>query len=199
MSHVLKYENNPLKCGLDMFFVSETCLGHGNYPVFKDFTTISDPTITACQHGGFAWYVKDSLCGHLVGLSYGSSFIAFSLDIFPHVVFVGTYIKPENSAHFDPVMFTDLASFIMDCHERNKVVFIGGDFNSRPGDLNNIRLDNNWRYEENIDKNNNSHGQTFFKDFCTTADVMPLNHLRYKNRKFCGDYTYEKAGKNIVR
>ena len=196
LSHVLKYDNPLEENELDMFFVSETCLGHGSYPVFKDFTTISDPTVKTCQHGGFAWYVKDSLCSHLIGVTYGSSFVAFSLDMFPHTVFVGVYIKPEGSAFFDPMMFTELGSYIMDCHERNKVVFIGGDFNSRPGDLNEIRTDNLWRYDENVDKNNNSHGRTFFKDFCTTADVMPLNHLNYKNRKFIGDFTYEKAGKN---
>ena len=90
LSHVLKYDNNPFQENeLDMFFVSETCLGHGSYPVFKDFTTISDPTVKTCQHGGFAWYVKDSLCSHLMGVTYGSSFVAFSLDIFPHTVFVG--------------------------------------------------------------------------------------------------------------
>ena len=128
LAHILKYDNNPLQEDeLDMFFVSETCLGHGGYPVFKDFTVISDPTVKACQHGGFAWYVKDSLCGHLIGVTYGSSFVAFSLDIFPHVVFVGIYIKPEGSQFFDPTMFNELGSYIMDCHERNKIVFIGGD------------------------------------------------------------------------
>ena len=104
-----------------MFFVSETCMGHGSYPVFKDFTVISDPTVASCQHGGFAWYVKDSLSPHLMGVTYGSSFIGFGLDIFPRIVFVGVYIKPEGSAFFDPKQFSELTSYVIDCHEHDKV------------------------------------------------------------------------------
>ena len=112
LPHVLKYDS-PLNIKkLDMFFVSETCLGHGSYPSFKDFTVTSDPTVKSCLHGFFAWYLKDSVHGYLMKVTYGSSFIAFSLDIFPHIVFIGVYIKPEGSVYFDPMMFTGLVSFI---------------------------------------------------------------------------------------
>ena len=192
---VLKYDGPLQKNVLDMFFVSETCLGHSSYPVFKDFTVISDPKVTKCQHGGFAWYVKDSLCSHVIGVTYGSSFIAFSLDIFPQIVFIGVYIKPETSTYFEPSMFAELCAYVIECHERNKTVFIGGDCNSRPGDLNGILPGSTWKYDKNVDKNLNSHGKFYFQDLCTTANVMPLNHLRYKKLKFDGDFTYQKANK----
>ena len=111
----------------------------------------------------------------------------------PHVVFIGVYIKPESSQFFDPLMFSELCSYIIECHEHNKTGILRGDFNNRPGELNNIRNNNLWIYTENMDKYSNSHGRTYFPVLCNSADVMPLNHLVFNHSTFQGDYTYHKA------
>ena len=150
-----------------MFFVSE-----------NNYVVISDPESSECSHG----------------LVYKrSSFIGFSFEMFPNIVFIGVYIKPEGSKYFDQCMFAELCAYVLDCHERNKIVYLGGDFNSRPGDFNCIMHENSWKYSNNVDKNCNSHGKKFFKDLCSTADVMPLNNM--KNKKACmpGDFTYHKG------
>ena len=43
---------------------------------------------------------------------------------------------------------------------------VGGDFNSRIGDLNNIKINGmNWRYESNCDKDSNLYGRHILKIF----------------------------------
>ena len=167
-------------------------MGYNGYPDYYGFTVISDPNISVCHHGGFAWYIKDSIYGNVFNVTFKSSFIAFSLDMFPHVVFIGAYVKPENSNYFDPLMFSEICSFIVECHNSHKIVFIGGDFNCRVGNLNSMMRNNLWKYDQNVDTITNSHGRIYFPALCDTAKIMPINHLNYKRRKFMGDYTYQK-------
>ena len=68
---------------------------------------------------------------------------------------------------------------------------MGGDMNSRPGDLN--ALNTSWHYNFNVDVNMNGHGRGLFSDMCKTAHIMPINHLRYKRKEFAGDFTYHKG------
>ena len=41
----------------------------------------------------------------------------------------------------------------------------------------------------------NYNGRNYGIDLCNTGNILPLNHLRYKNRTFDGNYTYFKADK----
>ena len=72
---------------------------------------------------------------------------------------------------------------------------IGGDFNSRPGDINQL-FDMN--YTSNIDKTSNNHGTTYFPDMCKTGDIFPLNQLKYNNKHYTGNFTYHKTGKKLT-
>ena len=92
-------------------------------------------------------------------------------------------------------MFAELCSHIIECHRMNKIVYLGGDLNCRPGNLNNISRDKSWSYTDNIDLKNNSHGRNFFPELCKVANIMPVNHLKYNNKKFPGDFTYIKSEK----
>ena len=47
----------------------------------------------------------------------------------------------------------------------------------------------------NTDLISNKHGNTYGKDMCRTAAILPLSHLRYKNHIFPGDFTYFKWNK----
>ena len=85
-------------------------------------------------------------------------------------------------------MFAELCSHIIECHRMNKIVYLGGDLNCRPGNLNNISRDKSWSYTDNIDLKNNSHGRNFFPELCKVANIMPVNHLKYNNKKFPGSW-----------
>ena len=125
-----------------MFFVSETCVGYNEYPSLENYVVISDPESSVCLHGGMAWYIKESLFEYVFAVTYVSSSFGFSLEMFPNIVFIGVYVKPEGSKYFDPCMFAELCAYVLDCHERSKIVYLGGDFNSRPGDFNCIIHEN---------------------------------------------------------
>ena len=192
MPLILNFKQSPLHNELlDVIFVSETCLGFGALPSLEGYTVISDPKISTCLHGGLAFYIKDYLFNHVIQLTFGKSFISLSFDLCPEYIFIGTYIKPESSRYFEAEMFAELCAHVIECHSLNKTVFMGGDLNSRPGDLN--ALNTSWHYNSNVDVNINGHGRGLFSDMCKTAHIMPINHLKYKRKEFPGDFTYHKG------
>ena len=70
------------------------------------------------------------------------------------------------------------------------IPFIGGDFNSCIGDPSSFVNSLSWTYNSNIDTITNKHGRTFFRDFCSTCDIMPINCLKYRNINIDNDYTF---------
>ena len=86
-----------------------------------------------------------------------------------------------------------MSILLKDCQKKKITPFIGGDFNSRPGNLKDLPLQ--WNYNENSDKNTNSYGETYFHDLCTVGRVMPVNHLIYEGKEFPGNFTYVKSDK----
>ena len=191
---ILNFKQAPIHNDLlDLIFVSETCLGCDALPRLEGYETIADPTIRTCSHGGMAFYVKRYLFNHVMQLKFGQSFISLCFDICPAYVFIGTYIKPESSRYFESEMFSELCAHIIGCHENSKTVFMGGDLNSRPGDLNKLTNNSLWNFACNVDKNTNAHGRNFFAAICEDAQIMPVNHLKYKNKEFVGDFTYQKG------
>ena len=93
-------------------------------------------------------------------------------------------------------MFSDLASSIYECIENERVPFVGGDFNSRLGDLNNFAhsIGLNWKYSQNMDSNTNSHSR-LLRDLCNLCKVLPFNHLKFCNTQFPGHFTFFRNGK----
>ena len=106
---------------------------------------------------------------------YGTSFISLSLDICPKYVFIGAYIK--------------------ECHDNGKVVFMGGDWNSRRGNFNLLSDDSTWIYNNNIDNIKNGHGRIFSPEICKVGKMIPINHLKYKGNVFDGNFTYQSGHK----
>lgn len=146
------------------------------------------------NHGGTAAYISDNIATHVFDITYRQSYIALRLDSCPTYIFIGTYVQPESSSYYTPVMFTDIINLLMNCKERNIIPILGGDFNCRPGNLNS--LDVNMKYAENVDKNSNKHGITYFKDICTVGNVFPINHLIFRKKQFPGAFTYHKSDKH---
>ena len=117
----------------------------------------------------------------------------FRFDFAPTYIVGGVYIQAENSKYFSPNMFAELDSLLSRCIECDYIPFIGGDFNSRLGDLN--LLSKSWHYSKNVDVTTNIHGRTFMTDVCKRNDTYPINHLKYKCTNFGGDFTYIKNEK----
>ena len=72
-------------------------------------------------------------------------------------------------------------------------MYVGGDFNCRPGNLNAIKNNSKWNYAENVDNKTNTNGITYFLDLGRTADVMPVNHMQYGRKTFEGDFNRRKV------
>jgi hypothetical protein len=53
--------------------------------------------------------------------------------------------------------------------------------------------DGKWKYVENVDKNTNGHGRTFFKDLCVVGNVKPINGLKFSQKTFKNDFTFLRS------
>ena len=183
----------------DLVFLSETNLDYNSLPEIEGYVLISDPSVVKCNHGGLAWYIKASLAKHVFDINYKQCYISLRVDLFPKLVFIGAYIQPEGGRYFDPTMFSDVANITETARRKGLIPYVGGDFNSRLGDLNEFRTDCSWKYEPNIDSVVNKHGKTLFKDMCTAADINPINGVKYKKRRFDNEYTFIRAnGKSQI-
>ena len=149
-----------------MIFISETNLDYDALPSFKDFTTVADPSKKICTYDGIAWYVRNSLAKHMFQVQFNEVYISFRLRLVPNFVFIGVYVQPEGARNFDVHMFAEVGALLADCDQKGLIPYVGGDFNSRPGDLHLINTDTTWTYVKNIDSKTNKHGRTLFRDLC---------------------------------
>ena len=181
---------------LDIVFLSETHCNVKGLGDVNGFTKYGDPSFPVVQkHGGLAVYIKDFYAQYMKDLRFSKSTISFTVSNIPNVFFMGLYIYPSDSRNFKD---TDFASVVNDINYwllKGYYPFIGGDFNSRPGDLNNVSEKSlKWRYRNNKDIIKNSHG-TLFADMCDVLNILPVNHCFYRGKYFDGGYTYFKANK----
>ena len=182
-----------------MIFISETNLGYDALPSFEKYTRVADPSKKTCSYGGIAWYIKNSLAKHMFQVQFNEAYISFRLTIFPNYVFIGVYVQPEGARHFKVNMFADVGALLAECHDKGFTPYIGGDFNSRPGDLHLINSDNTWKYESNADRNTNKHGKTFFRDICCAGNVKPINGMKYYGKTFDNNFTFIRSnGKSQI-
>ena len=137
--------------------------------------------------------MKDIYTRNIFNLSYSDCYVIFRFDFAPSYIFDGVYIQLENSKYLTSRMFAEVDSLLSHCIEYNYIPYIGGDFNSRLGDLN--LLSNTWHYSENVDAVTNKHGRTFMMGVCKRNDIFPINHLKYKRATFEGNFTYHKNEK----
>ena len=72
------------------------------------------------------------------------------------------------------------------------ITYIGGDFNSRIDDINDISQKSlKWRYQQNVDTITNNHGRQL-ASICELHNILPLNHCLYVT-VWEGNFTYHKA------
>ena len=141
-----------------MVFIFETNLTTMALPTFDNYTVISNPNRKSSSHGGIAVYIKNHLRKNVIDIEYNECYISFRLDIAPDFIFAGIYIQPENSKYFSIQRY----ALLRKCNQCNYTPFIGGDFNSILGDMNNLAP--SWRYETNRDEPTNKHGGIYTRD-----------------------------------
>ena len=178
----------------DIIFIFESNLPHLALPKIDGYTVFSNPENKYCKHGGIAMYIKDNISSNIFDITYNECFMTFRLDFTPERMFGGVYIQPEGSKYYSDKMFADFDQELLKCCEHGYIPFIGGDFNSRLGNLNTI-APNTWKYEDNCDITTNNHGRTLLNDICKRNKIYPINHLKYKGKVFNGDFTYIKNDK----
>ena len=180
----------------DFVFIEETHCNGNVLPTIDGFNIIADPAFPILSsHGGIAVYLKTRLFEYVSNIRFTKISLSFKLTCFPKYCFMAVYMYPEDSRNHNTEDFGILSEEIEHWLEQGIIPFIGGDFNSRMGDLNQVSEQSlKWRYNKNVDDKTNSHG-TSLTDVCHLHKVLPLNHCRYRNRIWDGKFTFFKAGK----
>ena len=105
---------------------------------------------------------------------------------------MGVCIYPYDSNNFSDTDYAELIRDIKYWTDKGYQPYIGGDFNSRIGDINQISAKSlKWNFMENVDDKSNNHGK-LFSNMCEILKVLLLNHCTYYKTNFDGDYTCYK-------
>ena len=106
LSHVSPIDNEKPQ----IIFTIETSLGFDFIPELKNYKKFADKNIVQLNHGGIVAYIASSIASHVFNITYHECYISLRLDFVPNILFVGTYIQPENSQYFSYSMFNDLSN-----------------------------------------------------------------------------------------
>ena len=180
----------------DILFLLETHCNSSSMPSISGFNVIGDPTFPlVSSHGGTVVYIKNEFFKHIQQIRYGRCTIPFNFTFALKVVFIGVYIYPYDSLNFRD---SDFATILCEMDYwlcKWLTPFIGGDFNARVGDCKSFSQNSlKWRYDTNIDNHLNQQGKALI-NVCEILKILPINHSKYYDRIFPGNYTYFKAGK----
>ena len=180
----------------DIVFLSETHANVKSLESVPDFESFGDPSFPLFQkHGGQIALVRSVYAQYISDLRFTKCTISFSLRVIPEVVFMGVYVYPPTSLNHKDTDFAVVINEIDYWLSKGYTPYIGGDFNSRIGDIKETSSRSlKWRYEVNADKTTNGNTSSF-RDMCEVLNILPLNHCIYKNKIFSGGFTYFKGGK----
>ena len=182
--------------GKDIIFLSETHCHNKSLGNITNFKVYGDPSFPLFQrHGGLAVYINSFYNPYVNNLRFSKCTLSFTLSIILKIFFMGLYVYPTDSDNFDVGDFGIIADEISYWTSRGFIPFIGGDFNSRLGNINELSSRSlHWRYNENVDTSRNGN----YNDFVTLCEVLkisPINHCLHKDRIFNGHWTYFKSNK----
>lgn len=180
----------------DILFLIETHCNCTSMPVIDGFKAIGDPNFPLiASHGGVMAYIKCDTFEHIQQIRYGKCSISFNFTFAPKLVFIAVYVYPYDSLNFTETDFATLSTEIEYWLCRGFIPIIGGDFNARVGNLNAVNYKAlNWRYDDNTDSHLNQHGKAL-RSICEILKISPINHSKFYDRLFDGNFTYFKAGK----
>ena len=67
LNDILK-NNSPLSDEPDVIFVTETSAGYDAVPTIQRYTKYADKDVLVLNHGGIAFYVRNTLASHVLTL-----------------------------------------------------------------------------------------------------------------------------------
>ena len=180
----------------DIVFIVETHCNAKLLEAIDGFQIIGDPLFNSSSFGGIAAYVNRRWSPMLQNIRFSKCSLSFSLSEIPGFAFMVVYVYPLDSINFNLEDFGILSEEVEYWNMKGFVIYFGGDFNSRMGNMNIISTKSlKWNYAPNVDTVINHHGRQL-ASICELNKVMPLNHCQYYNTIFDGRYTYYKAGNN---
>ena len=180
----------------DVIFISKTHCNGKLLPAVAGFQILFDPNfpLTTFQ-GGQAVYVSVKFYSFLCNIRYSKCTISLSISTMQDYSYMSVYINPVNSDFYSLDDFGLVSEELTFWSDKGYTPFIGGDFNSQLGDLNELSERTlKWRYEVNIDHVINSYGVQL-KGVCKFHQMLPLNHCLYYNQHWVGKFTFYKAGR----
>ena len=180
----------------DIVFLSETHANVTSLETVPTFQSFGDPSFPHFQkHGGQVVYVNSVYAQYINDLRFTKCTISFSISVIPDTFFMGVYVYPPSSSNHKDTDFAIVIDEIDYWMSKGYTPYIGGDFNSRIGDIGVIAEKSlKWKFEDNIDKGENGN-KSSFTDMCEVMNILPLNHCIYKKKTFAGGHTYFKGGK----
>ena len=117
------------------------------------------------------------------------------MGVYVYPTCMGVYVYPTDSFNSEITDYGNLTTDITYWIEKGYTPVIGGDFNSRPRDLNMVTVNSlKWRYNSNVDDFRDING-SYFVSLCEALNILPLNHCIYYDKSLDGDFTYHKSGK----
>ena len=180
----------------DIVFLSEAHCNSKSLGNLSDFNVYGDPSFPLFQrHGGLAVYVNSFYSPYINNLRFTKCTISFSLSIIPKVFYMGVYMYPTDSDNYDLGDFGIITDEVKYWLCKGFTPYMGGDFNSRLGNLDEISAKSlGWCYANNVDEVRNGN----YKDFvsmCELLNILPVNHTIFKKKQFMGHWTYFKGNK----
>ena len=179
----------------DIIFLSETHVNGSLLKHVDGYKIISDPSFASNNSGGMVAYVKLKLFPYITNIRFSKCTLSFSLSILPGFCFILVYMYPLDSMNYELNDFGIYSEEISYWLDYGFTPYIGGDFNSRLGNLNILSQRSlKWRYNNNFDDIVNGHGR-LLSNVSELHNILPLNHCCYYDKVFDGKFTYHKAGK----
>ena len=154
----------------------------------EDFFLVGRSTFnpdTCKPRGGVAVYKKCASPLQMKVLSSNFTDCVILEICSSNVILVALYIPPSNSLYFEDCYFENLG-LILNHFLESHSVYLLGDLNSRVGDLDGL---NGNKYIQNPDVFINRNGRELKKILNAYPDLMVVNGLLYKYRKFDSKYT----------
>ena len=114
----------------------------------------------------------------------------FSFTNIPNILIGAIYNTPRDSPFFNP---TAMAIIQEQClNNNNQQVIIIGDLNARMENLNALQDQKiQLKYTENPDSTQNENGKEMI-NFCQTHNIVPVNHMIYRNAVCDGELTFKR-------
>ena len=188
-----EYPLQWLKNNFDVLFISETHLTKGqqfHLDGFKDYHNSYSEYDAKKPRGGISCFIKHEFVHRVNEVQRDSEDNVTIIWKGGNKTF-GSYIPPDNSPYFDPVMFCHLANNFTPI-DNEHIVIGGGDINSRIGNKHlHIPFSGSY-YNHNVDEVVNSHGREIRK-LCRSYNSYVVNNLVIGDRQFQSNFTFHRG------